>query len=155
MPLTRAYRLRRWLLQMRGACVGNGVRLAGGSHIYGNGILKIGSDTWIGPFALIFTHPDAPVIIGSCCDIAPKVNFITGTHELGPSERRAGLGLALPIEVGDGCWIGAQVTILGGVCIGAGAVVAAGAVVVEDVAPNTLVGGVPARLIHNLFPSKS
>jgi len=47
-------------------------------------------------------------------------------------------------------WIGAGVIVTGGVTIGKGAVVAAGAVVTKDVAPMTIVGGVPAKLIREI-----
>lgn len=150
LPLTRCFALRRWLLLKGGASVGEGARLVGGTRIVGRGELRIGTDTWLGPYGLIFTHPDAPIFIGDRCDIAPEVCFITGSHELGEIDRRAGAGLALPIKVGNGCWIGARATILGGVSIGSGAVVAAGAVVTTDVEPNSIVGGVPARLIRAL-----
>jgi maltose O-acetyltransferase len=55
-----------------------------------------------------------------------------------------------PVVIEDDVWIAARVTVLKGVRIGHGAVVAAGAVVTRDVAPRTLVGGVPARLIRPL-----
>jgi acetyltransferase-like isoleucine patch superfamily enzyme len=58
-----------------------------------------------------------------------------------------------PAIVGHDVWIGSGVTVLRGVRIGDGAVVAAGAVVVRDVAPYTVVGGVPARPIRNRFAS--
>lgn len=150
LPLTRCFQIRRWLLVHRGAEVGSGVRLAGGTKIVGKGALHIGEDTWIGPYGLFFTHPDAPIQIGNHCDIAPEVCFVTGTHVLGDSRRRAGNGLVRPIRIGNGCWLGARVTVLAGVTIGDGATVAAGAVVSADVEPNTLVGGVPARLIRKL-----
>lgn len=124
--------------------------MAGGTKFFGYGRLSIGEATWVGPYGLFFTHPEAPITIGARCDIAPEVCFITGTHEPGDSSRRAGLGVARPILVGDGCWLGARVTVLAGVSIGDGAIVAAGAVVAGDVEPNTLVGGVPARLIRRL-----
>jgi len=57
---------------------------------------------------------------------------------------------AAPIIVEDDVWLATRVTILKGVRIGRGSVVAAGAVVTKDVAPYTLVGGVPARLIRSL-----
>jgi acetyltransferase-like isoleucine patch superfamily enzyme len=54
---------------------------------------------------------------------------------------------ARPIRIGNGVWIGAQALILSGVTIADGAIIAAGSVVREDVAPNTIVGGVPAKVI--------
>lgn len=59
-------------------------------------------------------------------------------------------GVAEPVIIEDDVWIGARATILKGVRIGRGAVVAAGAVVTRDVPPRTLVGGVPARVIRQL-----
>jgi acetyltransferase-like isoleucine patch superfamily enzyme len=53
-----------------------------------------------------------------------------------------------PVIIGDHCWIGANATILKGVRIGEGAIVAAGAVVTKDVKARTLVAGVPARTIQ-------
>jgi acetyltransferase-like isoleucine patch superfamily enzyme len=55
-----------------------------------------------------------------------------------------------PVNIGNKVWIGANATILPGVTIGDGAIVAAGAVVTKDVVPKTLVGGVPARLIKSV-----
>lgn len=58
-----------------------------------------------------------------------------------------------PVVIGDDVWIGARVTILAGVNIARGTVVAAGAVVTKSIdQPDTIVGGVPARVIKSRFP---
>lgn len=92
----------------------------------------------------------ANTTIGNGVFIGPFVRFVTDTHEIGGPLRRAGANKWPPITVGDGAWIGAGAIILGGVVVGPGAVVAAGAVVTKNVAPNTIVAGVPARLLRNI-----
>ena len=57
---------------------------------------------------------------------------------------------AAPIVVGKDVWIGAHATILKGVTIGDGAIIAAGAVVTRDVPPNTIAAGVPARVVKTI-----
>ena len=78
--------------------------------------------------------------------IGPKVNLITENHPLDPADRKALIGK--PIHIKRNAWIGAAATILPGVTIGQNAVVAAGAVVSKDVAANTVVGGVPAKVLR-------
>jgi acetyltransferase-like isoleucine patch superfamily enzyme len=93
---------------------------------------------------------DAPIEIETDVVIGHGVSIITAHHLLGPSSRRAGSVDARPVHLRRGAWIGANSTILPGVTVGEGAVVAAGAVVTKDVAPNTVVGGVPATVIKVL-----
>ena len=57
------------------------------------------------------------------------------------------------VTIGHDVWIGHGATILPGVSVGDGAVIGAGAVVSKDVAPYTIVGGVPAKLIRERFPT--
>lgn len=76
--------------------------------------------------------------------------LMTGSHHLGNSQRRAGDFTAQPIRICDGVWLGARSTVLPGVTLHEGAVVGAGAIVNRDVPPNSLVAGVPARLIRDL-----
>jgi acetyltransferase-like isoleucine patch superfamily enzyme len=77
--------------------------------------------------------------------IGPKVNLITTNHPLDPFKRRS--TISLPIVIKKRAWIGVGATILAGVTIGENSVVAAGAVVTKDVPANTIVGGVPAKII--------
>lgn len=79
-----------------------------------------------------------------------NVMFCCVTHKIGNPEKRAGDNIYKSIFIGKGVWIGANSTILPGVHIGDGAVIAAGAVVTKDVEENCLYGGVPAKLIRKL-----
>ena len=72
-------------------------------------------------------------------------------HDLDPAHRQD--MFPGPIRIGRNVWIGAHATILRNVTIGDGAVVAAGAVVTKDVPPNTVVAGVPARVIKTICPT--
>ncbi len=80
--------------------------------------------------------------------IGPKVNLITENHPIDPANRKA--LICKPIMIKRNAWIGAAATILPGVTIGENAVVAAGAVVSRDVPANTIVGGVPAKIINTI-----
>jgi acetyltransferase-like isoleucine patch superfamily enzyme len=88
--------------------------------------------------------------VGKNVAIGPGVIIGPANHEIGPSKRRAGRGIFKPVKIEDGAWIGARAVILGGVNVGHGSIVAAGAVVTKDVPPNTMVGGVPAKVIKYL-----
>ena len=88
--------------------------------------------------------------IGANCDIAMEVLFCTSTHEIGNSEKRAGRAYGKEIIIEDGCWIGARVTILPGVKIGKGCIVAANAVVTSNCDEDSLYAGVPAKKIKKL-----
>ncbi|MBD5131093.1 MAG: sugar O-acetyltransferase [Clostridiales bacterium] len=86
--------------------------------------------------------------IGDNALIGQQVVIATLNHDLMP-EHRANMSPA-PIKIGNDVWIGAHATILSGVTIGDGAVIAAGAVVTKDVPAFAVVGGVPARIIKNI-----
>lgn len=86
--------------------------------------------------------------IGDGCLIGHQVVFATLNHDPIPS-RRANM-IPAPIRLGKGVWVGSHATILGGVLIGDHAIVGAGAVVNRDVPADTVVGGVPARVIRRI-----
>ncbi|WP_300735926.1 DapH/DapD/GlmU-related protein [uncultured Alistipes sp.] len=88
------------------------------------------------------------VTIGDGCQIGHNVVFATLNHGLRPEARSH--TWPAPIVLGRNVWVGSNATILQGVTIGDNAVVAAGAVVTKDVAANTVVGGVPARIIRQI-----
>lgn len=144
LPPSRLFLFRRIGLKFAKVEVAKDACVCGRGWIYGRGRLHIGNNTWLSPGVIVHTHLNAPIDIGSNCDIGPGVEFITGGHVVGTSSRRAGEGFAKSIIVNDGCWIGAGAKILGGVTIGSGAVIAAGSLVIRNVPPNVLVAGVPA-----------
>ena len=74
--------------------------------------------------------------------------FATLNHGLAPQDRQT--TYPAPITLGKNVWVGSNSTILQGVTIGDNAVIAAGAVVTKDVPENTIVGGVPARIIRKI-----
>lgn len=154
-----------------GTNVGSGVELAPGSYVQvtDGGSLRIGAGTllergmtltvpagrlvigargYIGPWStLVATEA---IEIGDDCLIAERVTIRDQDHEIrgpeGVAITRAGRWSA-PIRIGSDVWIGAGAVILRGVTIGDGAVVAANAVVNRDVAPRSIVGGIPARVL--------
>lgn len=80
--------------------------------------------------------------------IGPRVNLTSENHPLDPTDRKTVILQRIVIK--RNVWIGAGATILPGVTIGENAIVAAGAVVNKDVPPNTIVGGVPAKILKVL-----
>lgn len=148
-------RVRSKLLAIAGVDIGYGTVIGGGIHIVGIGHceqrLSIGQRGWIN--AGCYFDASERIDIGDDVAVGQQVLILTRTHELGDGSRRAGPLLSAAVRIEDGCWIGARAVILPGVTVGRGAVVAAGAVVVDDVPPHTLVGGVPARSIRALDPT--
>ena len=110
--------------------------------------ITIGDGVFINRDVYIRPH----TIIGHRVSIGPFVKLLTDSHELSNIGKRAGKSIYTPIVIEDGVWIGAAAIILGGVTLGRGCVVAAGAVVTKNVAPDTLVAGVPAKIIRQLEP---
>lgn len=85
------------------------------------------------------------ITIGDGSLIGHGVVLATINHGFSPEER--GDNYPAPITIGRNVWIGSHATVLPGVTIGDGAIVAAGAVVTKDVPANMMVGGVPAKVM--------
>lgn len=110
--------------------------------------LEVGANTFINYGC--FFDLGATTKIGDRCDIGYNVMFVTSSHRVGPSSRRAGQASSAPIRVGEGVWIGARAVLLPGTTVGDGCVIAAGSVVVRDCDPNGLYAGAPAVRVREL-----
>ena len=110
-----------------GIRVGDRVSLNYGAYIDGSGGVEIGDDTLL----------------------APNVVIISSSHNYHDLETPIALSgkTFTPVCIGKNVWIGSHVTILAGAVIGDGAIIGAGAVVRGHIPPNTVAGGVPARIL--------
>ena len=89
--------------------------------------------------------------IGKNVRIGQFVRIITASHEIGPSHQRGRIEvLGKPVQIDDGCWIGAGVTILPGVRVKKGCVVATSSVVTKATEEDGLYAGIPARRVKDL-----
>lgn len=139
--------LRRSVYRLIGVRSAVGSRIQGACWVGGSGLV-LGPRTYVG--RRCYFDLTAGVVLGADVVVGHGSTFITAEHELGESGRRAGGVSARAISVGAGAWIGANCTLLPGVVIGSGSVIAAGSTVVSDVPSNVLVGGVPAGQIRRL-----
>ena len=140
-------------------CCGQNVYLrAISSDIKGSWNLSIGDGTSI-PKNSTFYCTRAELIIGNKVIFGPNPTIITGDHridiigkhiiDISDNEKRPENDA--PVIIEDGVWCGANVTILKGVTIGRGSVVAAGAVVTKSFPPYSIIGGVPAKILKMRF----
>lgn len=111
------------------------------------GEVQIGDDCYIGPNTLV---TGGTIVIESGVDISANVTIHAGTHDIGPSTRRAGAAHFGRVFIGAGSWIGAGATLIDGAVIGRGSVVAAGSLVRGSIPDNCLAAGVPAVVKKNL-----
>jgi maltose O-acetyltransferase len=138
---------------------------------------KVGKEVWVeGPFYCdygkhitigenTFINANAVFLdcnridIGKNVLIAPNVQIYTATHPISASERiiqnpepnqAPYKTRALPVRIGDNCWIGGNTVILPGVTIGSNVTVAAGSLVTKDIPDNKLAMGSPARIIRDI-----
>jgi acetyltransferase-like isoleucine patch superfamily enzyme len=131
MRLTPNNRFRVGILKRLGAKVSGNLFIGQNFFVFDGGrtdLLTIGKNVGIGPNVTMVIHSD------------PSPSPLEKIH---PKAWK-------PIEIGEGVWIGASATILGGVRIGKFSIVAAGAVVTKDVPPFSVVAGVPARKIREI-----
>ncbi|MBR5683116.1 MAG: CatB-related O-acetyltransferase [Ruminococcus sp.] len=143
--------------------------------------VKIGRKTWIkgkiGSYTYIGENCEIDANIGSFCSISRNVRTIGAVHPKSflstapvfySTQKQCGAsfaakdvydeglyikedGMRSVVKIGNDVWIGENVMLKGGIRIGDGAIIAMGAVVTKDVAPYTIVGGVPAKVISKRF----
>ena len=117
---------------------------------YGGTRTELGAGTFVNHGA--YFMDGGGITIGKNVFIGPFCGFYTATHPKQFAQRNKGLEKALPIKVGDDCWFGANVSVLPGVTIGSGCVIAAGSVVTKDVPDNSVAAGVPAVVKSKIEP---
>lgn len=113
----------------------------------------IGHDTFINHNAYLMDG--GGITIGHHCFIGPNCGMYTAVHPLLAKERNMGLEKALPITIGDNCWIGADVTILPGVTIGSHTVIGAKSVVTKDIPDHVVAVGNPCRVLRSITDADS
>lgn len=129
-------------LRSVGASVGRGTVIHHGLGIRAAWRVCIGEDVWIDEGVRLDGR--GRLVVGNHVSIGAGVQIWTAQHDWRSADFAY---VSSPVNIGDRSWISSRAVVLPGVVIGEGAVVAAGAVVVRDVAPWTLVGGVPARVL--------
>jgi acetyltransferase-like isoleucine patch superfamily enzyme len=108
--------------------------------------IKIGKNVFINSGCRF--QDQGGITIGDGALIGHNVVLATLNHDINPNNRST--MHPAPIVIGNNVWIGANATVVPGVNIGDGAIVAAGAVVTRDVPPKVIVGGVPAKIIKKI-----
>ena len=140
------FEMKRRLLNWIGYSLDEGTKVVG--PIYCTAELHTGKNCWFGRNFTI--HGNGLVEFGDNCDIAPDVTLLTGRREAGSELVSLEDSRSYSIRVGEGCWIGAGTTLGRNVTIGKGCMVLASACVMKNMPENTLIGGVPARIVRKL-----
>lgn len=152
LPSSAFSRTRTAMLRAAGVTIGAHSLIQGKVRVTGRGnpceLLSIGE--WTLVTGGLHVDLGAPVRIGNRVRLGHDVSLLTINHAVGPSSLRAGISYFGEIVIEDGCWLASRCTVLPGVCIGEGSIVAAGSVVTRSVPPRTLVAGVPARVMRDL-----
>lgn len=137
--------------------IGGGVTIGAYSDLRVTGVLRsiggyirIGAGSSVGMMSTLWGQ--GGIEIGRGTITGPRLSIFSADHRFDDAElpiRDQG-EVRAPVRIGDGCWVGANVTILRGTTIGDRSVIAAGSVVRGSFPSNALIGGVPARVIRPL-----
>jgi len=134
-------RLRLYLYRRIGMKVGKNCVVRRGVYLGSPNELELGDGTFLGRASLYCT---GGVKIGKNVNVSDGAVIITAKHDVNSPQFEARYE---PITIEDWAWVATNAIVLAGVTVGEGAVVAAGAVVTKDVAPYSIVGGNPAKVI--------
>lgn len=155
-PVWRARAKQRALEKLIPSAAGNGLSVFAPFYCEYGVNIRVGRECFIN-YNCIFLDV-APITLGNGVWIGANVTLATPNHPFLAEERLAAdypdgrhdLEYAAPITIRDGCWICSGVTICGGVTVGENSIIAAGSVVTRDVPPNSIVAGVPAKLMREI-----
>lgn len=143
--------VRRWALPCK---MSEGALIWEDVHIFSPSRLELGRNVSINRGSVI--HAGGGVRVGDNSAIGPGVIIYSQNHVFRRNDIpfiEQGYDLA-PVTIGSNTWVASRVIVLPGVTIGDDCVIAAGAVVTADVPSGVMVGGVPARVIRQIFPRK-
>lgn len=152
LPNAGLHKFKAKLFRWAGVKVGNNVEFFQGVKIQGVGEVEIGDGAFIGHEVLFMINKGGKIDIGESSVISSRCTIITGFHPITPNGERiiSREGTTSEVHICKGSAVLAGCMVLPGVTIGEKALVAAGATVANNVAPYTLVGGCPAKLIKYL-----
>lgn len=123
-------------------------RIAYDTLLWGDGIIKIGAHSSIGSCSRIFASKNGGVIIGDWTMSASHLYIIDAEHGIAKGEYVQKQPMTQsPVVIGNGVWFGYKSTVLKGVTLSDGVIVAACACVTKSFPENAIIGGVPAKII--------
>ncbi len=135
--------VRRFFYRIAGIKIGKGSTIHTGAKFYNPSNITIGEDTIVGEMVVLDGRDK--LVIGNHVDIASEVMIYNAQHDVDSEDFHA---VKKQVVIEDYVFIGPRAIILPGVTVGEGAVIGAGAVVTKDVAPYSIAGGIPAKIIR-------
>ena len=125
---------------------GENVLILAGFHCEFGDNIRLGHDVVINYNCFLMDNTE--ITIGNHVLIGPNVGIYTVNHAIYPEERAAGWCVNAPVSIGDRVWLGGNATILPGVTIGEGSIIAAGSVVTKNIPANVIAAGSPCRVLR-------
>lgn len=152
LPNSGCQKIKAAMYRWAGVTVGENVELFQGIKVQGIGQLTLGDRCFIGHEVLFMLNEGSHIIVEPEAIVGSRSIVMTGFHPITPDGPRilSREGTHSIVTIGRGCSVSTNCTVLPGVTVGEMSIVAAGATVTKNVAPYTLVGGCPAKIIRTL-----